>query len=272
MARIEPPFRWPGGKRQSLAAITSTFPTEYGTYYEPFLGGGAVFFHLQPKVAVLSDHNEDLINFFSVVRDTPDEFLLALRTLVQDERTYYSVRRHRPLAVVWRAARTAYLTSLAFNGIYRVNRNARFNVPYGHRPIRNLLTAEHVGELSGALQSASLHAIDFSEAVQPAMAGDLIYFDPPYTVRHDTNGFRRYNENLFRFEDQVRLAKLAVDLRGRGCHVVISNANHESVRELYPGFETINVTRRSSMAADPRRRGAVSELLFVGGGARAAGL
>jgi DNA adenine methylase len=205
------------------------------------------------------------MNFFMVLRESPSDLYESIRDLAMDRRTYYSVRRHRPVSPLGRAARTAYLTTLSFNGIYRVNREGRFNVPYGRRPNRSLADPSWIYELSAKLQEADLRCVDFRLAVAGARTGDFVYFDPPYTVLHDNNGFIRYNERLFSFEDQRQLATLAKTLVENGVHVIVSNAYHDSVLALYEGpFDMHVVTRPSSMAADASRRGAKQEAIIVG--------
>ena len=263
---LDPPFRWPGGKRRLLEALSPHIPASFGRYFEPFLGGGALFFRLTPTSAFLSDHNEELINFYTVLRDRPRLLARLIRDLSCDRDTYYRVRRHRPIDEVARAARFAYLTTLAFNGIYRVNRNGRFNTPYGGRRYGAIGEESRTLQLSAALQSVELKSCDFAEAVGSASEGDLVYLDPPYTVAHQNNGFLRYNEKIFSFADQARLAGVAESLRRRGVTVIVSNAYHESVRTLYDSFDAVPVGRKSSMAADASKRRLVEEYIFVGRG------
>jgi DNA adenine methylase len=156
-----------------------------------------------------------------------------------------------------------YLSTLAFNGIYRVNRAGQFNVPYGERTYgEDLWTQDKFNAYSEALKTATLSSDDFAPAVARAQPTDLIYFDPPYTVTHENNGFVKYNQQIFSWEDQQRLAQLAADLSCRGCQVVVSNAFHPTVRRLYPDFIAHVVSRSSTMAADTTKRRHVHEYLF----------
>ena len=261
---LRPPFPWPGGKRRLTDLFLPLCPGKFGRYVEPFAGSAALYFRLLPAQATLGDHNDEVINFYTVLRDSCAALGGTLSSLPTDSDTYYRVRRHRPLDNVARAARFVYLTTLAFNGIYRVNANGRFNTPYGGRPYASLRNPSWLQPLSDALQGVTLASSDFASTVAGAVPGDLIYLDPPYTVAHENNGFVRYNERIFSFADQVRLAHLARDLVARGCTVLVSNARHDSIRELYSDFEAVTIGRRSTMAADASMRRAVEEYLLVG--------
>lgn len=262
MAR--PFLRWAGSKRRLADQIISNFPSEFGTYYEPFLGGGSVFFGLEPETAVLGDKLEPLVECYSVVRDRPGEVLEWLRRWPVDKDTYYEVRRLRPRSEVARAAKFIYLNKTAWNGLYRVNGRGEFNVPFG-RPKSNWITsAEVLGQSSTALQSATIRFADFEDLVAPAGAGDLVYFDPPYVTGHNDNGFLEYNKTLFSWDDQVRLRDIAMVLRERGATVVVSNANHASIEALYADFRQVVVHRHSTLAGKASLRRPTSELLLIG--------
>jgi DNA adenine methylase len=173
------------------------------------------------------------------------------------------VRASTPTEPVERAARLIYLTTLAFNGIYRVNRRGEFNVPYGGRAYPALGSDGWLRPYANALKAARLQTGDFQEVVATAVRGDLIYLDPPYTVAHSNNGFLRYNEHIFSWKDQQRLAALAAGLDRKGCIVIVSNAAHDSVRGLYRTFRAVSASRRSLIAADPAHRRDTGELVFT---------
>jgi DNA adenine methylase len=156
-----------------------------------------------------------------------------------------------------------YLTTLAFNGIYRVNRQGQFNVPYGGREYPGLGRAGSLERYADALSTATIRSGDFEAALARATAGDFVYLDPPYTVAHSNNGFLRYNESIFSWKDQQRLASVAAELDRRGCLVVVSNAPHFSIRGLYQGFRVLSASRRSLIAADSTRRQRTDELVFT---------
>lgn len=261
-AGTAPLLKWPGGKRKLLPHILDVVPDEFGTYYEPFVGGAAVFFALRPKKARLSDQNEDLINCYRQVRDNVDLVISALRNFKNSAKEYYLVRDSKPTDAIERAARLVYLMRLSFNGIYRVNNEGDFNVPYGYNKGFHTVDVEATRAASVALQGIDLTSADFEDAVADAKAGDLVYFDPPYTVAHGRNGFIKYNQKIFKWEDQVRLAKLANALAEKGCHVVVSNAAHAAITELYLSFDQQKVHRASTIAASGEHRRIIEESVF----------
>ncbi len=261
-----PLIRWPGGKRALISQITERFPAEFNNYYEPFFGGGALFFSMAPTSAILSDINHDLINAYIVVRDNPGELIDVLKGYENSETFYYHVRASRPLDLIHKSARLLYLTRLSFNGIYRVNLKGDFNVPYGKKHHLTAFDAEKILEASAALEGVSLSVSDFQEATSTAGVGDLVYFDPPYTVAHANNGFVKYNENIFSWADQIRLSEHARVLAARGCFVAVSNADHASVDALYAGFNKVVIKRFSVIAASSAFRRQITECLYFLGG------
>jgi DNA adenine methylase len=263
-ATIEPFLKWPGGKRLLAPALIQLTPKAFGRYFEPFVGSGALFFALQPQRAFLSDSNEQLIECYQEVRDNCDEVIEELRRLRNSNVDYYRTRKANPTKPAARAARLIYLIKLSFNGIYRVNRSTgRFNVPYGWRTEREVLEEDKLRSASRVLHRAKTVCGDFDAVLKMAKAGDLVYLDPPYTLAHTNNGFVRYNQRLFSWADQVRLARSAAELAARGVHVIVSNAPHVSIIKLYPGFARTRVKRSSQIAADPSYRGSVTELVLT---------
>lgn len=260
---LRPPFRWPGGKRWLVETLKSVLPVTYGRYYEPFVGAGALFFALQPKAASLGDNNEDVINLYQCLKENHGRVGELVRKIPQTPAAYYETRAKRPTERYRRAARTLYLTTLAFNGIHRVNRLGEFNVPFGGRLYPELGSDVVLRRYATALANTDLHAGDFADTLKTARAGDLVYLDPPYTVAHSNNGFIKYNAKIFMPDDQERLALTAKDLADRGCHVVVSNAAHPSIRDLYHGFSLIEVRRSSVMAASTDFRKEVTEYVLT---------
>lgn len=259
---IEPLLKWAGGKRQLLKHLLPVVPKRFHTYYEPFVGGGALLFALRPERAVLADKNPELTNCYSQVRDRPEEVIRVLERWPNSEAHYNQVRSHSPTCPTEKAARVIYLTRLSFNGIYRLNAKGEFNVPYGHRPHRPAYDPEQIREVSAALRQKVILTGDFAATVEGAQRGDLVYFDPPYAEPDDTSRFVRYNDKKFNWDDQVRLADVASELVARGVSVVVSNADHPQIRGLYRGFYCIAVERNSSMAADGNQRGPTTECIF----------
>lgn len=245
-----------------LPALLAHIPDEFNRYYEPFLGGGALFFACRPARATLSDTNADLINCYECVRAAPEDVIRCLKSLPNNKRTYLEVRDWQPRSPVKRAARFIYLATLSFNGIYRVSLKGKFNVPYGKKTHLDVAQAHRIRNAARALKGVSLECADFEDSLAGARRGDLVYLDPPYTVAHGANGFLKYNARIFSWADQTRLAKTAHDLARRGCHVLITNACHPSLRELYSGMTQIEVSRHSRIAPSVQHRRRVSELII----------
>jgi len=262
--RVEPFLKWPGGKRLLAPRLAAVAPRQFGRYYEPFLGSGALFFALRPVDALLADTNSDLIECFTQVRDNCESVIRALRRLKNTHDDYYRIRQAHPASAAGRAARFIYLVKLAFNGIYRVSRTTgNFNVPYGWHIGREVFDADNLRAASTALQRTVLMAGDFAVAVSDAKRGDLVYLDPPYTVAHSNNGFVRYNQRLFSWDDQIRVADLADRLASKGVSVIVSNAPHRSVIGLYPAFSRHRLRRPSQIAANKAFRRTVTEMVFT---------
>jgi DNA adenine methylase len=257
-----PLLKWPGGKRRLVRHILPLLPQTYNKYYEPFLGGGALFFALQPEVACLSDKNRELISAYNQIRNDPQEVINYLEELPNSEKQYYAVRSASPGSLAERAARLIHLSALSFNGIHRVNRKGQFNVPYGYKTHLTPCAPEKINAASECLRKATIECKDFEAAVKSAQGGDLVYLDPPYTVAHGNNGFLKYNAKIFSWDDQRRLAKVAHALADKGCSVVVSNANHPSIRKMYQDFQVLEIERYSAIAASREFRRAITECVF----------
>lgn len=260
--KSSPLLKWPGGKRSLLKQVLPLVPDSYNSYYEAFCGGGALFFAIQPSIAVLSDNNADLINCYVQVRDHPDEVIGYLSTLRNTKEDYYRIRSHIPTDQVAKAARLIYLTTLSFNGIHRLNLKGEFNVPYNHKTHVQPCDPAKIRAASLAFSSVEFLCADFGTAIASAKEGDVVYLDPPYTVAHGNNGFIKYNSRIFSWNDQIRLSNLARDIADRGCKVIVSNANHPSIIELYQGFQVQTVERASVIAATSRFRRSITECIF----------
>jgi len=260
--RGKPFLKWAGGKQWLSQKLATVINLGGGTYYEPFLGAGSLFFALQPKKAVLGDANLRLMETFQVVRDSPNNLLNLLKQLQYDKRNYYSVRESRFSNKVVRAAQFIYLNRTCWNGLYRVNLEGKFNVPCGRIANPRICDAPNVLAASKVLRSARLRSEDFRETVEDAGDGDFVYCDPPYTVKHSNNGFLKYNEEIFSWEMQKELAKGAAELVERGCWVIVSNAVHPEIEALYKSFHKILLDRTSLIAGSSSGRGKVSELIF----------
>ncbi len=243
--------------------IAPAFRGTSGRYFEPFLGGGSTFFALQPRAAHLSDHNAELINAYRVVQSAVEELIGVLSTFSHSEEFYYHCRATLPKTSLARAARFIYLNRAAWNGLYRVNRKGHFNVPIGRFSYEvDFVRAGLLRRASSALCGATIGTADFEEAVKTAQEGDAVYLDPPYAIAHDNCSFLRYNENKFSWEDQLRLSKLARDLDRRGAIVIVSNAAHRTIGELYEGFNISEITRASLVSGKAHGRRPVKEYIM----------
>lgn len=259
-----PFLKWAGGKRWLVQSGQLSIPSEYNRLVEPFLGGAAVFFALEPQAALLSDVNLDLIELYEVVRDFPAalERVMRWHQHKHSHDHYYQIRGRVYRDPVWRAARTLYLNRTCWNGLYRVNRQGEFNVPIGTKSLV-ISEDESFEEASKLLQKAQIFCQDFEETIDACGEGDFLFVDPPYTVKRNMNGFLKYNEVIFRWEDQVRLCAALVRAKGRGCTIVVTNADHDSVRQLYAGiFAYRPVQRQSVLSGSSAGRGLTTEALF----------
>ena len=222
---------------------------DQGMYFEPFLGGAAVFFNLHPERALLSDINEDLISTYRVVAQRPHELISRIKALSVSRTEYDRIRRSQPHSALSKAVRFLYLNRTAFGGLYRLNAHGSFNVPFGggdRRP--DILWNQHLIErASDCLYDADLIASDFGSIMPLAQAGDIVYCDPTYTVSHNNNSFIRYNEKNFSWSDQERLMVAAEDAVARGATVILSNADHPSVRTLYQKWFMVSISRPSCL-------------------------
>ena len=263
-----PFLKWPGGKRWFVCNHADWLPSEYGTYVEPFLGAGAVYFHLKPARALLGDVNADLVETYRAIKDDWQALESSLRYRQRRHREdpdayYYWLRAKVPGEVVQRASRFIYLNRTCFNGIYRVNQQGEFNVPRGSKD-KVVIETDDFESMSKVLAGAELMAGDFEALIDRANSGDFAFCDPPYTVRHNYNGFREYNEVLFSWADQERLAQALTRAALRGVKIVCTNANHRSVRALYDSalFERRAVSRYSRISADNTGRSYFEELII----------
>lgn len=262
--KLIPFLKWAGGKRWLIPHITSLLPAKISRYIEPFLGGGAIFFHLEPKRAVLTDLNGDLIEAYKIIKESWDELRNELERhhIAHSKTYYYKVRARIPESAVLRAARFLYLNRTCWNGLYRVNLDGVFNVPLGTKT-SVILDTDDFKRTAQLLKRAQLMVADFEETIGRTRQNDLVFADPPYTVKHNFNNFRKYNERIFGWEDQLRLRDSLFRARDRGAHVILCNADNKEIRKLYRGFgATIRVSRHSVLAADAAMRRTITELII----------
>jgi DNA adenine methylase len=274
MLKCKPFVKWAGGKRSIINDIKKLVPEEYKTYYEPFVGGGAVLFELAPKNAVINDYNSELMNVYNCIKDD-NKFAAMCRELNNHETNhseeyYYEVRswdknkkRFSKLADYKRAARTIYLNKSCFNGLYRVNKNNEFNVPFGKKLKVNTYDGVNLTLIYTYLNLNNIKILntDYEESVKNAKKGDFIYFDPPYDS--DTTTFNDYTENGFGKEEQKRLSKVFKDLANKGCYVMLSNYNTKLIKELYKDFNINIIHGKTMIGAKSKDRKVVDEVLIT---------
>jgi DNA adenine methylase len=260
-----PILKWAGGKQWLARIIGALLPRKLkGKYYEPFLGGGSVFFSLHPEDAVLADTNASLMITYGAIASDVEALIKELDSYVAEKYFYDEIRKRQPRNSIKIAARMLYLNKMAWNGLYRVNRRGEFNVPFGSFVNPTICHRDRLLAAAKMLAGVKLRNSDFQDTVRYAKRGDLVYFDPPYTCAHGTNGFLKYNALLFSWRDQVRLAKVARRLKERGVHVIVSNAGHTEIVKLYEGsgLQLYRVERNSLIGGDLECRKRVKEVLF----------
>jgi DNA adenine methylase len=263
-ANLVPPLKWAGGKRWLFKAHNFQLPTNVIHYFEPFLGGGAAFFHFAPKIATLSDINAELVNLYQVIKTEPKPLKRRLLTHHKHHSLdyYYHIRSRASGNALRRAARTLYLNRTCWNGLYRVNLRGQFNVPIGTKS-DVIYQTDDFERLAERLRHATLVVSDFEKTISAAGKDDFVFADPPYTVKHNYNGFLKYNESIFSWEDQIRLRSALFAAKNRGAHIFLTNADHPSIRSLYKsGFAITRVFRASVISGSPKSRGRTSELVI----------
>lgn len=259
-----PFLKWAGGKRWLSGYLDELVPTQFNRYIEPFVGGGAIFFMLQPKNALLSDANARLIECYEAIRSNWAGVETELRRhhRSHSKSYYYEERKKRRRTPYKKAAQFIYLNRTCWNGLYRVNLRGDFNVPIGTKS-QVVMETDNFEHLAKLLSRASIKCCDFSESVKKAKAGDFLFVDPPYTVKHNMNGFVKYNEKIFTWDDQVRLHENLKEASDRGVLISVTNANHESIRDLYSDFPLAkSLERYSVLSGVSTARTLTSELLI----------
>ena len=274
MFKGKPFVKWAGGKRQIIDKLKEYVPDEYDTYYEPFVGGGALLFELAPKKAVINDLNEELMNVYNCLCNE-EKFkkmcnLLNHYEAEHSEEFYYEIRNkdknknaYNRLSYYTKAARTIYLNKACFNGLYRVNSKNEFNVPFGKKTKINTYEGSNLITVSNYLtmNDIKIQSVDFEESLKTAKKGDFVYIDPPYDS--DTSTFNNYTEDGFGKEEQRRLAKVYKDLDKRGVYVMLSNHNTNLINELYKDYHIHIIEAKRNINANGKKRGKVEEVIIT---------
>ena len=269
---VKPFVKWAGGKRQLVPTILANhLPKNYNlqTYYEPFIGGGALLFSLQPKKAVINDSNAELINCYKTIKNSLDELIEDLKNHKNNEYYYYDIRdwdrekNFKSKTEVQRASRIIFLNKTCYNGLFRVNSQGQFNVPFGKYKNPNILDIAVLKAVNKYLNENQVRILnsDFQEAVKDAKRGDFIYLDPPYDPVSETASFTGYDVNGFNKQEQRRLKEVFDDLNSRGCHILLSNAYTEFIEDLYKDYQHTKISAIRAINCNGKKRGKVDEIL-----------
>jgi DNA adenine methylase len=272
---IQPFLKWAGGKRQLLKQILECIPRNISTYYEPFVGAGALLLALQHDTCVINDANEELINCYQVIKQAPQDLiaLCAEYKKMSSQKFFYEIRNQdrtesfHLLTPVQRAARIIYLNKTCFNGLFRVNSKGQFNVPYGSYTNPQIINEDIIKAVSNYLNQNEIQILtgDFATCVSDIASGAFVYCDPPYYPLSDTSSFTGYGQSGFGAAEQKRLKQLCDTLSEKGCNVLVSNSNTAFIRELYddPCYQVIEVQATRAINSVGSKRGTVSEVLIT---------
>lgn len=268
---LSPVVKWVGGKRQLLDAIIPLLPDHFSTYVEPFVGGGALLFEIQPKKAIVNDLNHELINLYKVIKDNPNELLLLLEEheLNNSEEYFYQIRAldrsesYDEMSDIEKAARIIYLNKTCYNGLFRVNQSGQFNSPYGKYKNPNIVNKPVVLAMANYFQNNNITLLngDYKMALKKLRKGAFVYFDPPYMPISSSSSFTGYTENGFDKKQQIELKKECDKLNSKGIKFLLSNSDHPFIRELYKDYEIITVKAKRSINSNSNKRGEINEVL-----------
>lgn len=272
---LKPFTKWTGGKRQLLPQLLKYAPKEFETYYEPFVGGGALLFEMQPQKAVINDYNQALIETYEVIRDDVEKLITLLKQHQKQNCSeyYYHIRsfdrdeRIHDTNKTWRAARILYMLRVNFNGLYRVNSNNQFNTPYGRYKNPKIVDEENLRNVSMYLKHDNIKIMngDFQDSLKNVKEGDFIYLDPPYIPLSETANFTSYTAAGFNLSSQERLRDVFKELDQRGAFVMLSNSNSSIVHDLYKEYaNTIKKVQATRMInSKATGRGKIEEVLIT---------
>lgn len=269
---LKPVVKWAGGKRRLLSQILPRVPAEYSAYAEPFLGGGALLFALQPQKAIANDINSELMNTYKVIRDQPNELIRDLQKHENTAKYYYVLRNldrdkavYSELTDVQKASRFLYLNHTCFNGLHRVNRAGEFNVPFGDYAHPNIIAEDSILAMAAYLRSGNIQLTDqdFTETCAVLPSGSFVYFDPPYDSDLDKICFTAYASSGFTRFDQERLKDCCDALTARGVHFLLSNAATDYIKDLYREYTVQTIPAPRSISASSARRGYTDEVLIA---------
>jgi DNA adenine methylase len=270
--KLARPFlKWAGGKRQIVTDLKKYSPKKIGVYYEPFVGGGALLLATQPPRAVINDSNSELINCYITIRDHLDDLIEELRKHKNEEDYYYEIREwdrredFKEKSSVEKAARIIFLNKTCYNGLFRVNSQGQFNVPFGRYKKPNILDEAVLRAVSLYLRESEVKILntDFADAVRTADKNDFVYFDPPYDPLTNTASFTGYDVNGFDRQAQKRLKEVFDDLSQRKCKVMLSNAYTDFIVNLYSKYKQVKVSATRAINSNAEKRGKIDEILVM---------
>lgn len=262
-----PIVKWVGGKRQLMFELLKNMPQNYNRYFEPFIGGGALFFELQPDNAYISDMNEELINLYQVVRDNVDKLITDLQKHDISKEYFMEIRNidrtadYKNWSNIKKASRFIYLNRTCFNGMYRVNSKGEFNVPFGHYKNPRIVDENNLINCSNLLQRTEIRHADFSEILTKVQKDDFVYFDPPYVPLSETSSFTSYTKDGFDIDMQFKLRDVCDELDSMGVKFLLSNSDTKLVNELYENYNIKKVFASRQINANADGRGKITEVL-----------
>lgn len=267
---VAPIVKWAGGKRQIIDEIVRFIPEKFTTYYEPFLGGGAVLFYLQPKKAIVNDINTELINLYKVIKNNIDELIFDLKKHKNEKEYYYQIREldrdkrvYDSLTDVQKASRTLYLNKTCYNGLFRVNRAGEFNTPFGNYKNPNIVNEDTLRAVNEYFNKADIKFLctDFEESLRGIRKGSFVYLDPPYNPVSITANFTSYDKSGFDKNEQIRLKKTCDWLNKKGVKFLLSNSKTDFILDLYKEYKIEIIQAKRPINSKPDRRGEVDEVL-----------
>lgn len=267
---VLPFVKWVGGKRQLLNEIEKHIPEQFSRYYEPFVGGGAVLFHVQPKNAVINDSNEELVNLYNIIKESPEELIEDLKKYKNEEKYFYEVRgidrekeKYLELSNIQRASRIIFLNKTCYNGLFRVNSSGEFNSPFGRYKNPNIVNDVTIKAVGNYLSKNDIQILntDYEKSLSKIRKGAFVYFDPPYDPISDSSSFTGYTKNGFDRTEQERLKKVCDKLNDKGVKFLLSNSSTEFIRDLYKDYNIFSIKAKRAINSKGNGRGETTEVL-----------
>ncbi len=264
----KPVIKWVGGKRQLINDIKTNMPRKYNRYFEPFIGGAALFFELKPKNAFINDYNNELTNLYEIIKSKPKELIVDLKKHKNSEKYYYDLRaldrdpqKYKKISKVKKASRFIFLNKTGYNGLYRVNQKGQNNVPYGRYVNPTIFEEENILECSKRLQNTTIMTGDFENIKEHIQEGDFIYFDPPYVPLNATSNFTAYTDKGFNEDMQFKLKELCDYIDAKGAYFLLSNSYIDFILDLYKDYQIVIVEANRALNCKANDRGKIKEVL-----------